>query len=145
MGTGRRIPPAGDERRAVKIQAFLHAKLDVADLARSEHFYADLLGLVEIVRYEIPGGTILQLSPTGRSPGVELWYEASRPVAEPTACHIAFDVDDTRGWVERLRREGIDIAREPFDVGDETIAFVRDPDGYLVELNQTRVSGSPGG
>ena len=143
MGAGRRLPPADDGCPAVKVNSFLHAKLDVADLARSEHFYAGVLGLVEVVRYQIPGGTILQLSPTGRSPGVELWYEASRPVAEATECHIAFDVDDTRAWIERLRSEGVDIAREPFDVGDETIAFVRDPDGYLVELNQTRASVSP--
>jgi lactoylglutathione lyase len=114
----------------------MHAKLDVRDLAASERFYRDLLGLTEIVRYEIANGTILQLSPTGRSPGVELWFESDREVAPATGCHIAFSVDDTRGWVERLRAEGVSVAEEPFVVGDETIAFVRDPDGYLVELNQ---------
>jgi lactoylglutathione lyase len=121
----------------VKINGFLHAKLDVHDLPRSERFYRDLLGLAEIVRYQIPGGTILQLSPTGRSPGVELWYEAGRTLAPPSDCHIAFDVDDTRSAVERLRAAGVPIHTEPFEVGHEIIAFIRDPDGYLIELNQS--------
>lgn len=115
----------------------MHAKLDVHDLPRSEMFYRDLLGLREVVRYRIPRGTILQLSPTGRSPGVELWFEEGRILAPPTECHIAFDVDDTRSWVERLRAAGVTIHQEPFEVGHEIIAFVRDPDGYLVELNQS--------
>lgn len=122
----------------------MHAKLDVHDLPRSEMFYRDLLGLREVVRYRIPRGTILQLSPTGRSPGVELWFEEGRILAPPTECHIAFDVDDTRSWVERLRAAGVTIHQEPFEVGHEIIAFVRDPDGYLVELNQSTAPPATG-
>jgi lactoylglutathione lyase len=129
----------------VRINEFLHAKLDVRDLARSERFYRDLLGLKEIVRYELPDRVIVQLSPTGRSPGVELWFEPDRVVAPATEIHIAFDVDDTRGWIARLRDAGVPVAQEPFEIGDEIIAFVRDPDGYLVELNQTTNPPSAGG
>lgn len=123
----------------------MHAKLDVRDLARSEHFYRDLLGLKQIVRYDIPDGVILQLSPTGASPGVELWFEKDRVVAPATEIHIAFDVDDTRAWVTRLRGEGVPVAQEPFEIGHEIIALVWDPDGYLVELNQTTNPPSAGG
>lgn len=127
----------------MKINGFLHAKLDVHDLPRSETFYRDLLGLREIVRYQIPGGTILQMSPTGWSPGIELWHEEGRTLAPPSDCHIAFDVDDTRSWVERLRAAGVTVHQEPFTVGDEVIAFVRDPDGYLIELNQSTATHGP--
>lgn len=129
----------------MKVLGFMHAKLDVRDLVASEHFYRDLLGLTEIVRYPIPGGTIVQLSPTGRSPGVELWFEEGREVAAPSDIHIAFDVDDTRGWLAALRAAGVTVDREPFAIGHEIIAFVRDPDGYLVELNQTTQPPSAGG
>lgn len=127
----------------MKVTAFMHAKLDVQDLARSEHFYRNLLGLVEIVRYELPNGAIVQLSPTGQSPGVELWFEDTREIAPPTECHIAFGVDDTRGLLERLRAAGVEVAKEPFEIGSEVIAFVRDPDGYLIELNQSGPSQQP--
>ena len=129
----------------MKIQAFMHAKLDVTDMKRSERFYRDVLGLKEIVRYRIPKGVILQLSPTGEFPGVELWYEEPVEPAPQTKLHIAFNVDDTRAWVDHLRELGVPIVEEPFEVGHEVIAFIRDPDGYLIELNQAgRAEGADG-
>jgi catechol 2,3-dioxygenase-like lactoylglutathione lyase family enzyme len=123
----------------MKVLAFLHAKLDVTDMARSEEFYCGLLGLHEIVRYSIPNnGVILQLSPNGQPPGVELWYEEPIGQAPDTKMHIAFAVDDTRAWVENLRPKGVRIEKEPFAVANEVIAFIRDPDGYLIELNEVR-------
>lgn len=121
----------------MKLQAFLHVKLDVHDLVRSEAFYVGFLALKEIVRYRIPNnGTILQLSPDGNPPGIELWYEEPlRPISD-MQLHIAFAVDDTRAWIEHLRPLGITIEKEPFAIGNEVIAFIRDPDGYLIELNQ---------
>lgn len=128
----------------MRVMSFMHAKLDVADIARAEGFYRDLLGLREIVRYTIPNGVILQMSPTGASPGVELWYEEPVEPAPRTNLHIAFQVDDTRGLIAHLRQRGVEIAREPFEIGDEVIAFIRDPDGYLIELNQSKsASGMP--
>ena len=127
----------------MKIEKFMHAKLDVTNMERSEHFYREVLGLSKIVRYQIPNnGAILQLSPTGTSPGVELWYEEPIEPAPQTRLHIAFRVDDTRAWVAHLRELGVPIAEEPFEVGGEVIAFIRDPDGYLIELNQA--CGAPG-
>jgi len=122
----------------VSVRAFLHAKLAVDDMARSLAFYCDLLGCQEIVSYPIPRGRIVQVSPTGRSPGVELWHEASVTAAADDRLHVAFAVDDTRALVEALRHAGVRVATEPFEIEDEVIAFVRDPDGYLVELNQKR-------
>ncbi len=118
------------------VTAFLHAKLDVADMARAIDFYCGKLGCREIVRYKIPMGEIVQISPTGRSPGVELWYESDAPAPRHSGIHIAFAVSNTRALVENLRAAGVEITREPFEMGDEIIAFVRDPDGYEIELNQ---------
>jgi lactoylglutathione lyase len=120
----------------MKVLAFLHAKLDVTDMERSEAFYRNLLGFREIVSYQIPNGVIRQMSPTGESPGVELWYEEPVKPAPDTALHIALAVDDTRAWVEHLRQRDVKIEKEPFEMGNEVIAFIRDPDGYLIELNQ---------
>lgn len=114
----------------------MHAKLDITDLARSELFYKKLFGLKELVRYEIPYGTILQLAPNGQTAGVELWYEEPMRPAPKTTLHIAFSVDNTRAWVNYLREHGVPIEKEPFEVGNEVIAFVTDPDGYLIELNE---------
>lgn len=120
----------------MRILTFMHAKLDVANLEASETFYRDLLGLSELCRYQIPKGEIVQYVPIGGIAGVELWFEGNRAIAEPTECHIAFQVDDARAWCEQLALKGVVVDQLPFDIGHETICFVRDPDGYLVELNQ---------
>jgi lactoylglutathione lyase len=50
--------------------------------------------------------------------------------------HIAIGVDDVEETCERLRDYGADIPREPGPMGDTgmIMAFVEDPDGYLIEL-----------
>ncbi|HET7232367.1 MAG TPA: VOC family protein [Longimicrobium sp.] len=119
------------------VTAFLHVKLDVADLERARRFYCDLLSLRPIVRYDRDDGvTILQLSPTGEPPGVELWYEPPFRPDPGDRLHIAFAVTDLPAVVARIRDSGWPIEREPFRIGHEQIAFVRDPDGYLIELNE---------
>jgi lactoylglutathione lyase len=50
--------------------------------------------------------------------------------------HIAVTVDDLDGTLERLAAEGIEPERPPYSVreGGSRLCFVRDPDGYRVEL-----------
>ena len=50
--------------------------------------------------------------------------------------HIALTVDDLDGTLERLASQGIEPERPPYTVreGGSRLCFVRDPDGYRVEL-----------
>ena len=50
--------------------------------------------------------------------------------------HIALTVDDLDATLERLKGSGIEPERPPYTVreGGTRICFVRDPDGYRVEL-----------
>jgi lactoylglutathione lyase len=50
--------------------------------------------------------------------------------------HIALGVDDLDGTLGRLAEQGIEPEREPYRVreGGSRICFVRDPDGYRIEL-----------
>jgi lactoylglutathione lyase len=50
--------------------------------------------------------------------------------------HIAIAVDDLDGALSRLKEQGIESEREPYRVreGGSRLCFVRDPDGYRVEL-----------
>jgi len=50
--------------------------------------------------------------------------------------HIAVTVDDMRGTLEELAQQAIYPEREPYQVreGGSFLCFVRDPDGYRVEL-----------
>jgi catechol 2,3-dioxygenase-like lactoylglutathione lyase family enzyme len=104
-------------------------------LESAERFYRDALGLERVARYQLGNGLIVQMGPNGAPPGVELWMEQGLvPKASDTE-HLAFAVDDVGAWVERIRRHGYQIDREPYAIGGETVAFVRDPDDHLIELN----------
>jgi lactoylglutathione lyase len=50
--------------------------------------------------------------------------------------HIAITVDDIDGTLERLAGQGIEPERPPYTVseGGSRLCFVRDPDGYRIEL-----------
>jgi lactoylglutathione lyase len=50
--------------------------------------------------------------------------------------HIAVTVDDIDGTLERLSGQGILPERAPYTVseGGSRLCFVRDPDGYRIEL-----------
>jgi len=54
--------------------------------------------------------------------------------------HIALAVDDLDATLERLKQKGIEAERPPYTVreGGSRICFVRDPDGYRVELIEQR-------
>jgi catechol 2,3-dioxygenase-like lactoylglutathione lyase family enzyme len=112
-----------------------HLRVDVSDIDVAERFYRAALGLERVVRYEIPDGVILQMAPDGVPPGVELWMERGLFPKPSATEHLAFAVDDVPAQVELIRSYGYEIDRDVFSIGDETIAFVRDPDGHLIELN----------
>ena len=50
--------------------------------------------------------------------------------------HIALAVDDLGATLTRLKEQGIEAEREPYRVreGGSLLCFVRDPDGYRIEL-----------
>ncbi len=55
--------------------------------------------------------------------------------------HVAVTVDDIHATLARLKQEhGIEPERPPYQVreGGSSIAFVRDPDGYRIELIERR-------
>jgi lactoylglutathione lyase len=54
--------------------------------------------------------------------------------------HVAVTVEDLDGTLERLAGEGIEPERPPYTVreGGSRLCFVRDPDGYRVELIEQR-------
>jgi lactoylglutathione lyase len=54
--------------------------------------------------------------------------------------HVAVAVDDIDGALARLAEQGIDPERPPYTVreGGSRLTFVRDPDGYRIELIEGR-------
>jgi catechol 2,3-dioxygenase-like lactoylglutathione lyase family enzyme len=119
--------------------------LAVADVARSVAFYRDRLGFAVEAEYDDPpyatlalAGTRLSLAEEGHPaedrPGVTL-LAPEDPSRLPVV--LVLEVDDCRAAYARLRTEGVGFLAEPYSPpwGGRR-CFARDPDGYLVELEQ---------
>jgi lactoylglutathione lyase len=59
------------------------------------------------------------------------WYELGTGYG-----HVAVTVDDLDATLTNLREQGIEPERSPYTVreGGSRLCFVRDPDGYRIEL-----------
>lgn len=110
-----------------------HVAIDVDDLAAAEQFYVQALGLVIAPRPEALGAGGLWLDVPGG--GQIHLAESGNFVAPQTSQHVAFAVTDVDACVTDLRGAGLEIS-DSFDLGAGKQAFLRDPAGNLIELNQ---------
>ena len=121
---------------------YLHTMVRITDPEKSRAFY-EALGLefrrdMDIVRngereatnyfFGVPGQEEeleLTLNHDGRTYDLGTGYD-----------HVAYAVDDLAETLARLAEQGIEAEREPYRVreGGSLICFVRDPDGYRIEL-----------
>jgi lactoylglutathione lyase len=124
----------------------LHTMLRVGNLDRSLTFYCDVLGMKLLRRKDYPTGefTLAFVGYEDESAGsvIELthnWGRDSYTLGDAYG-HVALGVDDIYGTCEAIRSQGGNITREPGPMkhGTTVIAFVEDPDGYKIELIQTK-------
>ncbi|NOH95421.1 lactoylglutathione lyase [Vibrio sp. 99-70-13A1] len=124
----------------------LHTMLRVGDLDKSIEFYTDVMGMDllrknENAEYEY---TLVFLGYGDESQGavIELTYNWGTTKYEHGSAfgHIAIGVDDIYSTCDAIKAAGGNVTREPGPVkgGSTEIAFVKDPDGYMIELIQSK-------
>jgi lactoylglutathione lyase len=120
---------------------YAHTCYRVFDLDKSVDFYTNGLGFDEQRRIPIREEAInVFVTPPG-SPDqpLELTYNFGReePYEIGTGYgHIALYVDDMDGTLATLAEKGIQPEKPPYSIreGGSRLCFVRDPDGYRIEL-----------
>ena len=119
----------------------LHTCLNVSDLDRSISFYKSNLDLNLTSRREIKQNNAeIAFLKDEAGNAIELTYWRDKKIVEgDNFDHIAFDVEDVHSAVEKLRKNGVTIAMEPYSLQGSTskIAFIKDPDGNWLELIQS--------
>ena len=152
------VPTAcAEESQGALAPRVMFVAFRVADLERSLHFYTQILGMREYGRY--PG--------EGSQKDVALTFATDVGGAEPTDSgamlllipreagagpvqhgdahsRIALGVPDVPGVVASAKQAGHEVTREPTRIadGNRWVAFVRDPDGYHLELLGPATPGS---
>jgi lactoylglutathione lyase len=122
----------------------IHTCYRIADPERSVAFY-EALGFEK--RRELPirdEAVNIFMGLPGDGDRLELTYNFDAPAGGYDLGtgygHIALTVDDIDATLERLAEQGIEPERPPYTVreGGSRLTFVRDPDGYRVELIEQR-------
>jgi lactoylglutathione lyase len=124
------------------VARYLHTMYRVTDPVRSRAFY-EALGMefrreTPIVRHGELEATNYFFAFEGQDEELELTFNHDgRSYEVGTAYgHIAIGVDDLDDALSRLKEQEIEPEREPYRVreGGSRLCFVRDPDGYRVEI-----------
>ena len=116
----------------------VHTALWVSDLDATAAFYEDVLGL-EYRQEFVLDGVLNYYVGTEDGADLQFKYDEDADVeVEPSGIdHVAVAVDDTDATFERVVDEADPVVvMEPttVDVADRRVAFVEDPDGYVVEF-----------
>jgi len=122
--------------------------LIVADIARSVAFYRDVLGAT-VVRTGAP--TMLRFAniwiiinggggPTDDKPEV-----VASPPRDPNvlSSFLNLRVNDIRRYHHLWSSRGAKFITEPKVHATELRCYIRDPDGYLIEVGQTTITPGP--
>jgi lactoylglutathione lyase len=118
----------------------------VGDLERSLAFYTEVLGMRLLRRKEFPDGrftlAFVGYDEEDRTAVIELTHnwDTSHYEIGTGFGHVALGTPDVRATCEAIRRKGGKVVREPGPMkhGTTVIAFVEDPDGYRIELIESR-------
>jgi len=127
----------------------LHTMLRVADLQKSIDFYTQILEM-KLLRQSENEQYKYTLAFLGYGDEVdttvlELTYnwDTSEYDLGNAYGHIAIETDDIYATCDKIKAMGGQITREagPVKGGSTVIAFVKDPDGYMIELINKKDAG----
>jgi lactoylglutathione lyase len=120
----------------------IHTCYRIGEIDRSVAFY-EALGFEELRRMPIRDEAInVFMGLPGDGPRLELTYNHGVDHYEMGTGynHIALRIPDLDGTLARLADHGIEPEKPPYSIreGGSRLCFVRDPDGYRIELIEAK-------
>jgi|ERR1043166_4163733 lactoylglutathione lyase len=124
----------------------LHTMIRVGDLERSISFYTSVLGMKVLRRKDYADGRFTNVfvgyGDEMQQAVLELthnWDTKSYDLGTGFG-HVAIAVEDAYQACAEVKKRGGQVTREagPMKFGTTVIAFVQDPDGYKIELVQSK-------
>src|SRR3989338_1274952 len=114
------------------LKGLAYVLLPSSDLVRSVGFYKDVLGLPLIWLEREQGHAAVQAD------DLLLVLSIREPAKGEGGAVLAFEVDDMEAAYATLREKGVGFPKGIEEHGGRRTARFADPDGNLLELNQTK-------
>lgn len=128
------------------MQRILHTMIRVVDLEQSIDFYTSVLGMRVLRQKDYPEGrftlVFVGYDDEDKQSCIELtynWDQDNYKLGDAFG-HIAIAVDDIYAACAKIAEKGGIVKREPGPMkhGTTVIAFIQDPNGYLIELIESK-------
>jgi len=122
------------------VSRYLHTSIFVNDMDESIGFYTEKLGLKLLDKAHYAGNADMAFVGRDWNAYIELVFDLEEHAPYEVGNryeHLALEVDGlVADVVERLRRDGVKIVKEPKKSpgGTRSIAMIEDPNGVVVEL-----------
>lgn len=119
---------------------FLHTMIRVKDIDASLKFYTELLNMKLEHRKRLEDCWLYFLSDEDKTCQIELTVNDETPEGGYDIGsgfgHFAFTVDSLDEFSQKIEKLGYSYLYPPFDLNGKgsKIAFIKDPDGYEIEL-----------
>ena len=119
---------------------FLHTMIRVKNIDESLKFYTELLNMKLDHKKRLDDCWLYFLTDEDNTAQIELTYNDETPEEGYQIGsgfgHFAFSVESLVEFSKKLERLNYEYLYEPFDLNGKgtKIAFVKDPDGYEIEL-----------
>jgi lactoylglutathione lyase len=124
----------------------LHTMIRVTDLDKSIDFYTNVFGMSLLRKKDFPDGkftlAFVGYGSEEDNAVIELthnWETDNYDMGNAFG-HIAISVDDAYKACDQIADKGGNVVRPagPMKHGGGVIAFVKDPDGYMIELIESK-------
>ena len=119
---------------------YLHTMIRVKDIDASLKFYQDVLDMELDSKHRLEDCWLYFLSDKDKTCQIELTYNDETPESGYNTGngfgHMAFGVNSLDEFTNKINRLGYEYLYAPFDLNGKgsKIAFIKDPDGYEIEL-----------
>ena len=118
------------------IKALSHICIDIIDIAATEHFYCQQLGLTLHYNYIRKGERFGLMLRVDKNSYIEAFCLASEPLGEAKGIkHLCFEVEDIHQTEKELTERGVVCTNKKQASDGSWALWCKDPNGISIEFN----------